>query len=293
MKLPISAIILTYNEEKNIKNCLESLYVMIGDILIVDSGSTDKTLDIARQYTDKIYYHPFHTHAEQWNWAFRNLPFSYEWCLVLDADQSVTSGLMEELREVFRVPPSGVGGYYINRRQIFRGKWIRFGGYYPKYLLRLFKIKEVYCDERELVDKRFYVKGRTQKLKHDIIEENLKENDISFWVQKHNRYSDLLAQEELCYRKNQPARLVKPAILGNPDQRTLWLKGLYYKLPLYVRPFVYFFWRYFICLGFLDGGKGFLFHFLQGFWYRLIIDMKIHELKKISISVDMEQNGNG
>lgn len=281
MRLPISAIILTYNEEKNIHNCLQGICDLLDEIFIVDSGSTDRTKEIARAYTDKLFFHPFENHAKQWNWAFNNLPLSNEWCIALDADQRLTEGLKNELNEIFKIMPGpDIKGFYINRRQVFWGKWIRFGGYYPKYLLRLFRAKEVSCDERELVDKRFYVSGRTGVLKHDIIEDNSNENDLSFWISKHNRYSGLLAQEELRYRKSGSEGFVSPSLFGNFDQKTLWLKGIYYRLPLYVRPFIYFFYRYFVKLGFLDGKTGFVFHFLQGFWYRMLVDIKISELKR-------------
>lgn len=279
-KLPISCIILSYNEEQNISKCLESIYCWAGEIFVIDSFSTDRTLDTVKRYTDKIFQRDFKTHAEQWNWAFRNLPFTFEWCMALDADQVVTLELQHELREVFKSAHLDPEGFYINRRQFFRGRWIRFGGYYPKYLLRLFRVKGVYCDEKELVDKRFYVKGKTAKLKHDIIEENLKENDISFWIQKHNRYSSLLAQEEVSYHQTKPSRLIEASIFGNPDQKALCIKDIYHRLPLYIRPFLYFFYRYFLMLGLLDGKKGFIFHFLQGFWYRLLIDIKIKELRR-------------
>lgn len=278
--LPISAIILTFNEEKNIENCLLSIKGFAQEIFIVDSYSSDRTLEIARNYTDKIYQHPFEIHAKQWNWAFRNLPLSNEWCFPLDADQVIPGKLQDELRQVFQALRADINGFYINRRQYFRGKWIIFGGYYPKYLLKLFKVKASRCDERELVDHRFYVQGKIGKLKHCIIEDNRNEDNITFWLEKHLRFATLKAQEISSYRKKRRSWLIKPALLGSDDQRVLWLKDLYYTLPLYIRPFLYFFFRFFILLGFLDGARGFLFHFLQGFWYRLIIDTKIAELEK-------------
>ncbi|MCM8792438.1 MAG: glycosyltransferase family 2 protein [Candidatus Omnitrophica bacterium] len=287
-KLPLSVIILTYNEENNILKCLESIYNWVGEIIIVDSYSSDRTLEIARKFTDKIYQHPFQTHAKQWNWAFKNINFSYEWCLVLDADQVVSQELSYELKELFKNLPLDIDGYYIKRKYIFNGRWIRFGGYYSRYLLRLFKIKEVFCDENELVDKHFYVKGKTKKLKNDLIEENLNENDISFWLKKHIHYAELLAKEEMIYKKNKN-RLIKPYFFGSLDQKILWLKNIYYHLPLYLRAFMYFFYRYILKLGFLDGRTGFLFHFLQGFWYRLIVDIKIKELLKDGFYLSAEK----
>lgn len=277
--LPISFVILTYNEEKNIIRCLESISECAGEILIVDSFSTDKTLELVKRFTEKIFQHEFKTHATQWNWAFKNLVFNFQWCMVLDADQRLSKELEEELRDIFSDLPDEVKGFYVNRKQIFQGRWIRFGGYYPKYLLRIFMVKDFFCDEHELVDKRFYVKGKVVKLRNDIIEENLKENNISFWIEKHNRYSSLLAKEELSYRQDYVFKTVNPSLFGSPDQRTLWLKGIYYQIPLYLRSIIYFTYRYFFRLGILDGKEGLVFHFLQGFWYRFLVDLKIQELK--------------
>ena len=279
-KLPISCVILTYNEEKNLTRTLKSVSQWVGEIFIVDSFSTDKTLKLAEEFTDKIYQHCFNSHVQQWSWAFKKLPFSFQWCLALDADQVVSLDLQNELKKIFKNLPLDFEGFYINRRQIFQGKWIRFGGYYPKYLLRLFKLKAVYCDERELVDKHFYVNGKTAILKSDIIEENYKENNISFWIEKHNRYSSLLAQEEVRFKNDNYRDLIKPCLWGNPDQSILYFKRSYYRFPLYIRSFIYFLYRYLLRLGFLDGRKGLLFHFLQGFWYRLLVDIKVEELKR-------------
>ncbi len=277
----LSTIVLTYNEEKNLETCLRSLQSLDAEVFIVDSGSSDRTLEIASRYTEKIYTHPFETHAKQWNWAFQNLPLSGDWILALDADQRLTPELQEEIQQdVLRGAPSQIGGFYIKRRQIFRNRWIRHGSYYPKYLLKLFRKGEGHSDENELLDFRFYVRRKTTKLRCDLIEDNQKDNDLNIWMAKHIRFAEIQAREEFLRRKNGIAWSIKPAFMGSPDQRTLLLKGLWHRLPLYVRPFLYFFYRYFLRFGFLDGKEGFIFHFLQGLWYRLLIDIHLDELRK-------------
>jgi glycosyltransferase involved in cell wall biosynthesis len=279
----LSVIILTYNEEVNLPACLESLRGLDCDIFVVDSGSTDRTLEIAKSYGVHIVEHPFETHARQWHWAMENLPLQYDWVLGLDADQCVTPELSAELHHLFTVEPSKlmqVDGFYINRRQVFRGKWIKHGGYYPKYLLKLFRRARTTIDPNDLVDHHFYVDGPVAKLRHDLIEDNNRENDISFWIEKHTRYAALLAREELCYRDNGQRRRIDAALMGSPDQRTLWRKQLWCRFPLFVRPFLYFIYRYIIRLGFLDGKQGFIFHFLQGLWFRLLVDLKLDELQR-------------
>ena len=276
--IPLTVIVLTCNEDKNIERCLQSLYGWTDEIFLVDSGSTDETLSIARQYGVREVHHPFENHTLQWTWALAHLPCAHDWVMGLDADHRVTPELRDELIDLFTRRQAHLGeleGLYVKRRQFFRGAWIRHGGYYPKYLLKLFRREKVYTDPDDLVDHHFYINGRVDKLRYDIIEENIKEDDISFWTEKHNRYASLIAQEELRCRRAP----LDPSVFGTPDQRILWLRQCWKKLPLYFRPFLYFLYRYIIRLGFLDGKQGFIFHFLQGFWFRLLVDINIDEQK--------------
>lgn len=282
MQGPISVLVLTYNEGRNLEACLESASSVAGEIFVVDSGSNDGTVDVAKRHGAEVITHAFETHAKQWNWALRSLPFSREWTLCLDADHRVTVELADEIAGLFGdgVSLSDVDGFYIRRRQIFRGKWIKHGGYYPKYMLKLVRHDRSWCDERELIDFRLYVKGSTRLLRHDVIEANENEADISFWIAKHNRFASVQAREEMRRARDGGAWAVTPSLLGTPDQRVLWLKDRWYRMPLYVRPFIYFFYRYVLRLGFLDGKQGFVFHFLQAFWYRLVVDINLDDLRR-------------
>ena len=279
---PITVIILTYNEAKNLPACLESVYGWTAEVFVVDSGSTDETQEIAQQYGANVVEHPFETHARQWSWALNSLPIPTEWVLGLDADQRVSKELKEELIQLFDEKERLLvfDGFYIKRRQIFRGRWIRHGGYYPKYLLKLFRKDATLADGMDLIDHHFYVQGKVGRLKGDLIEENRKEDDITFWINKHNRYAQLLAKEEFLRKNHGNGWPIKPSFFGSPDQRIVRLKQLWYGLPLYVRPFLYFFYRYFVRLGFLDGKEGFIFHFMQAFWYRLLVDIVLEQMKR-------------
>ncbi len=279
-KISISAVTLTLNEEKNIEHCLESLHGFVSKIFLVDSGSSDRTLEIAKKYGVQIASHPFETHAKQWNWAFKNLPIKNEWILTLDADQEVSPPLRDEIQHALSNVVDTVDGFYLCRKQIFRGRWIRHGGYYPKYLLKLVRRGKVYSDENELLDFRFYVPGKTLKLQSDLIENNRKDDDLNVWLAKHRRFAVLQAREEYHRRRNGSRWKIHPTPLGTPDQRTIWFKSIWYGLPLYLRPFLYFFYRYFLRLGFLDGREGAIFHFFQGFWYRMQVDIRLKDLKK-------------
>ncbi len=276
----IACVVLTYNEEANLAACLESLRGVVHELWVVDSGSRDATLAIAKQYGAQIFEHPFETHAQQWRWALEHLPITQEWILGLDADQRITAELREELAALFSSPErvKDVDGFFIKRRQVWRGRWIKHGTYYPKYLLKLFRKTRVQMDAHDLMDHHFYVNGATQNLQHDLVEENFKENDLQFWIEKHNRYAKLLAQEEFLKRQRAHETLIRANFFGNPDERTLWLKQRWYAMPLYVRPFLYFCYRYIFRLGFLDGKQGFLFHFLQAFWFRVLVDAHLDDL---------------
>lgn len=274
----LSAFVLTKNEERNLEDCLKSLSSVCSDIHVLDSFSTDATLAIADRYRCRITQHQFEGHSGQREWALRNLPFENEWVIALDADHRLTAELANELRVMFLRPVRSVSGMFVRRRQIFRGRWIRRGGYYPKYMLKVFKHKEAFVDRNEF-DYRFYVNGTTSKLRHDIVESNENEWSIAFFVEKHTKFSSELAAEEIRRGSGALPYLTKLTPTGNPDQRILWIKSQWIRLPLYVRPWLMFLYRYVIRLGFLDGKEGFLFHFMQTLWFRTLVDVRIEELR--------------
>lgn len=276
----LSAIILTYNEEQNLPACMKSLKLLGCPVFVVDSGSTDRTLEIAAQFGAMILEHPFTTHTQQWDWALKNVPLETEWAMALDADQAITSELAAEIRT--QLGTSNFDGLYVKRRQVFRGRWIKHGGYYPKYLLKLFRRDKVYLHGGDSVDHHFYVRGTCGKLRYDLIEANHKEDNISFWIEKHNRYATLMAAEEQRQRAGGYESPVTPSLFESPDQRVIWLKRLWSRLPLFVRPSLYFMYRYFLRGGFLDGKEGFIFHFLQAYWYRLLVDINLDEIRSPS-----------
>ncbi|HLG14342.1 MAG TPA: glycosyltransferase family 2 protein [Blastocatellia bacterium] len=281
----LTLLVLTCNEESNLAVCLDSVEGWAAAIVVVDSGSTDRTVEIAAAHGAIIVSHRFDTHARQWNWALANAPLSTEWILALDADQRVTPELREEISRAISEASEGISGFYVRRRQIFRGQWIKHGGYYPKYLLKLFRRGEAWADESDLVDHHFRVKGNVGRLSNDIVEDNRNESDVTAWIEKHNRYASLQAIEE--FRTALARRSAAPCTLqrGSPDQRVAMLKRLWSRLPLYFRPFAYFFYRYFLRFGFLDGKEGLVFHFLQGLWYRLLVDIKLDELRRAQIPI--------
>ncbi|MDF2433232.1 MAG: hypothetical protein JWP44_2863 [Mucilaginibacter sp.] len=274
-----SFIIITYNEEMHLPRLLESIRELGAPVFVLDSGSTDNTIEIAKASGAVVLQHPFQNHPQQWDYALKNFTIQTPWVICLDADQVVTDELKAYLPDFKDENYGHVNGIYFNRKNFFKGKWIKHGGYSPFYMLKMFRFGVGYSDLNENMDHRFIVPGKTTIWKDGyILEENLKENNISFWITKHNRYSDLVAQEEVERMQQMRAQTIEPKFWGSPDERTAWLKQLWWQLPRYVRPVLYFIYRIFFQLGILDGQTGVIFHFLQGFWFRLIVDMKIDEI---------------
>lgn len=275
---PISAVVLTLNEIRNIDACINGLRLVAKEILVVDSGSQDGTVERAQDLGARVVYNKFSSHAEQWAFAL-NQEISGEWVLALDADHRVTPELATSLLSLARSADRGVEGIYVNRLHLFRGTPMRHGGLFPKWMLKVFRRGAGFTDVRELLDFRFYVHGRTVKASGLLLEVNLNEREIAFWIEKHNRFSTTQAKEEFSRLRNRGTGwATKPRLLGSPDARVLWLKALWYRMPRYSRSVLYFFYRYFLRFGFLDGRQGFVFHVMQAFWYRLLVDIKLEEM---------------
>jgi len=304
MRLPITAIILTYNEELNITECLKSIADWVSEIIIVDSFSTDKTIEIVKKYTDKIHQRKFINQAEQFNWALDNVQIKNDWILRLDADEIMLPETWEEIAGYFEnktnvvtsddqdtkptiFGSSDVSGFYMKRRVYFMGRWIKHGGYYPAWFLRLWKKDAGRYEERAMDEHVILTKGKTINLKNDFEEHDKK--DLSVWIEKHNKYATREAQayiHEITRSQEHKITRIKEQEIkadrkGEDPERRRWYKNnLYYKLPPFFRALLYWKYRYFIRLGFLDGIPGLIWHFLQGFWYRFLVDAKIYELKR-------------
>lgn len=277
----ISIIILTFNEEQHLQRLLDSIHPLQARTFVLDSGSTDLTRNICTTNHIEFVHHRFENHPKQWHTALTKFTISTPWVICLDADQIVSPQLLHKLLKFKAADYLSVKGIYFNRKYYFKGKWIRYGGYFPKYLLKMFEYSHVYSDLQENMDHRFVVSGKTLCWKEGyLIEENLKENSIGFWINKHNTYSDLLAQEELERQQNIRKQSIKPNLFGSPDEKNAWQKRIWWKLPIYLRPFLYLIYRMIFQLGILDGKTGIMYHFLQSFWFRLVVDIKIKEKMK-------------
>lgn len=281
MTAPLTVLIVTRNEERNLPRTLEAIAGLADQVFVIDSESSDASVAIARAAGAEVHSLPYdHGRIIPWifQWGLERLPIRNEWVLLLEADQALSEPLRAEIGMRLARTEIAENGFYLRRRQIFRGRAIRFGGYGSKRLLKLFRKGKASLDPEEQ-DTRVYVQGPVGELHAPLVECNRKEDDILFYLEKHLRYAEAFAREELLRRGGRAFR-VEPRFFGTPDQRVLWLKLVYYRLPLGLRPFLYFFWRYFVLLGILDGWNGFVFHFLQAFWFRLVVDLRLRELQR-------------
>jgi len=277
MGSPFSIILLTYNEEANIRRCLESIKDFTDDIVIVDSFSTDSTLKICEEYGCRLVQNKFVNHAVQFNWALDNVPLDRPWILRLDCDEILPFKLKHELIELTATCGSDITGIYLNRRMYFMNRWLKHGGMYPHYILRVFRNGAGRYEEK--TEEHLVLKlGRVIYASQDFLEDN-RQNTLKYWLKKHDDLSDGEIRDTLL-ETSDPDRDLKPRLFGTKVERTRWLKThLYARSPLFIRGLLYFLYRYVIRVGFLDGIPGLIFHVLQGFWYRFYIDARIYEMQ--------------
>jgi len=282
VRLPVSVIVPVKNEERNIRACLESV-AWADDIWVIDSHSIDRTVEIASRFTERIVQFDYSGgFPKKKNWALANLPFAHEWVLIVDADERVPLELAIEIHEVIN-HPNGVDGYYVNRKLIFLGRWIKHCGWYPSWNLRLFKhrLGRYECLDTEEVEQTGDVEahehivlgGRTAYLQNDLIHEDFK--SIYHFIERHNRYSnwDARVYHNLA-NGHEGSQRIDSSLFGSPVERKRYIKRLWAQLPL--RPLMRFVWMYFIKLGILDGRPGLIFCTLMTM-HEAVISAKIYE----------------
>jgi glycosyltransferase involved in cell wall biosynthesis len=276
--MTLTTIILTYNEERHISRAIKSVQAISEHVIVVDSGSTDATRRIALDLGARVLEHTWINYATQFNWALEQLPPDTDWVLRLDADEIVTPDLVKQLRAALATAGTSVAGIYVSRRISFLGRSIRHGGVFPIRVLRLFRYGQGRCENRWM-DEHLHVDGPTLEVSGEIVDDNL--NSLTWWTEKHNSYAsrevvDLLNLEHGFL----PFESVADLRSGKQAGVKRWLKEkIYARLPGGFRAFAYFVYRYILRLGFLDGQEGRAFHFLQGFWYRYLVDAKLAEVK--------------
>ena len=270
-KTDLTIVILTYNEELNLPYALDNVKDFATQIVILDSYSVDRTLEIAESYGARIYKRTFDNFSSQRRYALEEITYTTEWLFVLDADEFLSESLKEEIRQTISATDNDA--FFIKRRFFWMGKWIR-RGYYPTWLLRLGRPGKITCDDRPINEHLICRSGKVGKLKEDFIDFNRK--SLFEWIAKHNHYSDREASQLLLEENSM--EIYK--IWRSQYERKRWLRvKVWNRLPPLLRPFLYFFYRYFLRLGFLDGKEAFIYHFLHAFIYRIMIDFKYLEKK--------------
>lgn len=277
----VAVVILTYNEEKNIAQALASVQGWANEVFVLDSFSADQTELVASEFDCVFVQNKFENYAKQRNFAVDHLPIRSEWVLFLDADEWVPDSLKQEISAlVVRSPEEN--GFFIKWRLIWMGRWIR-RGYYPTWILRLFRHGKARCEDRA-VNEHLVVEGKTGRLREDFMHEDRK--GVSDWIAKHNGYATREAVELFNSRNAAGYQEIDAKLFGTQAQRKRWLRyKVWNRMPPLIRPFFYFFYRYVLTGGFLEGRPAFIYHFLQALWYPLLIDIKFLEMKLLGNGV--------
>lgn len=278
--LDISVIILTFNEQLHIRRCLDRISPVVRDVFIIDCFSTDKTLEIAGEYNNvHILQNKWVNYATQFNWGLEHADIKTKWVLRLDADEYLTPELVKELEQKLPALSADVTGVVFPLRRVFLGRTIRRGMPVIK-LMRLFQYGKASSEVRMMDEHIQLTEGHSVDFENEFADDNL--NNLSWWTQKHVGYAireavDLLDME---YDLTGSAKSDEGKQLNEQALAKRMRKHKYARQPLFWRSFAYFCYRYFFKLGFLEGKEGFLWHFLQGWWYRTLVDAKVLEIKR-------------
>lgn len=278
--LSLTVIVLSYNEEMHIERCLASVRSLAERIIVVDSFSADATVAIARRLGAETRQRAFKNQADQFQWALETCDVRSDWILRLDADEYLEPALIEEICARLPKLPVEVTGVRLKRKVIFRERWIKYGGYYPSVFLRLWRNGSARVEQRWMDEHIVLLRGKAIKFEGDFVDHNLR--DITWWTEKHNRYAtrQMVDFINLEHRVFPADRAMEQGARSQAGLKRFLRNKVFARTPLYVRGLLYFFLRYFLRLGFLDGRQGFVFHFLQGCWSWMLVDAKIDEARR-------------
>jgi len=276
----ITVIILTYNESRHLPRALASIAAFAREVFVVDSFSTDDTVEIATAAGASVLQHPFECQAQQFNWALDNVPIASDWVMRLDADEIIEDDLAEEISRRLPLLPSAVAGVNLNRKTIFQGRFIRHGGRYPLTMLRIWRRGKARAEDRWMDEHIYLTEGSVVTFKGGFADHNL--NDLTSFTEKHNRYAGREALDVLNRRHHffdTPVDLTATSTAKQAKIKRLLKETVYNRIPFELSACAYFFLRYVVQLGFLDGREGLIYHVLQGFWYRFLVGAKVREME--------------
>ena len=274
----LTVIILTFNSAASVARVIASCRPISGRTLVVDSGSTDATVEIALAFGCEVVQHPFENYSQQRNWAQEYAALADDaWVLHVDSDEVVSTELAEAVQAALADDGGGADGFLVQRLSYFLGRPIRYGHINPSWHLRLFRAGRGYCENR-LYDQHFVVPGQTRPLKGLLLDLQL--TSLEAWTAAHNRWSTAEAREVQAQRLGEGAEggQLQASLRGDIRMKKRWLKNnVWYKTPLMARPLLFFLYTYFLRLGILDGRAGLVYHVLQAFWFRFLVDAKLYE----------------
>lgn len=279
--MSVAVIILTYAEEIHLERALASVAGFAQEVFVIDSFSTDGTVEIARTHGATVLQNPFVNQAKQFQWALETAPITADWVMRLDADEIIEADLAAEIDQRLPELPLDVVGVNLKRKHIFMGRWIRHGGRYPLIMLRIWRKGHARMEDRWMDEHIVVSGGRTVTFDGGFADHNLQ--DISFFIQKHNKYATREAIEVLNQRLKFMPHDHSLSWEGSSYQVALKRaikERIYNRIPFEVSAFCYFLYRYLLQLGFLDGKEGLIYHVLQGFWYRFLVGAKVEELDR-------------
>lgn len=275
----LTAIILTKDEEKNIEECIASVRGVAKRIVVVDSYSTDRTVEIARRLGAEVWQHAFLNQAKQFIYAMETVDIRTTWVMRLDADERLTEESAAEIEQLCNEnTETDVNGLVLRFEVTFMEKKLRHGGIYPFRKLLVFKYGRGRMEDRNMDEHIVLTEGRSVEVKNDSRHHDYK--DLTYWIDKHNRYASREAMDYFQFRQAGQDGADSERLDRKAKIKRKIKFGIYYKLPMGLRAHLYYWYRYYLKLGFLDGREGKIYAFLQAYWYRFLVDAKIYEREK-------------
>ena len=279
--MSVTTVILTHNESLHIERCIKSVSSISQHIIVIDSFSSDDTPIICKSLNTSFYQRKWKNYSDQYQWGLNKAynESSDEWFLRMDADETFDAEMLASINDFIENDGYGHNGAIFNRKHIFMGQWIKYGGRYPLPMIRLFRRGTAHIEERWMDEHIVLDEGTAMTLKGGFFDDNL--NSVTWFVDKHNKYAtremlDIMLKKLLPEEDSK----ISPESGFQIKLKRFIKQNIYMKLPYFFRPTLYFLYRYFFQLGFLDGAKGFAYHFLQGFWYRVLVDVKCLEVDR-------------
>ena len=275
-KPSLGILILCHNEEQHIARCIKSVKSIADCVYVIDSGSTDKSAELCKKLGATFLYHKWEGLSAQVNWGIEQIGNKHDWIFRLDADEYADEKLINILANLAQFPIA-IKTLTIRRKVIFMNKWIRFGGYYPIWLLRAWRPGFAVCETRAMDEHMISDSPEIHKIGGHIVDHNLQ--NLHSWIEKHNSYATREAIDELT---SAASTETNSSLSGQAKIKRILKSKVYWKLPRGIRVLMYFFYRYVLKFGFLDGIAGFYWHILQGFFYRFIVDAKMSQALNLS-----------